>query len=226
MGVGCETLGSGKRGWALLVSGCPGLISASPQMQCGQGFSQHDNGRCVGEWLLEAQVCLYPGCCSTAPRGHCDTGRWLPATGLSASYSCLQLQRGTSESQRALCWARRRGWHVAARSYSPERCRDSRDAERRLWPPGQRHGLCMATPGATIQCMGETGGAGSSKLSAQTSHPEDSLADTNECTEFPFICPRDKPICINTYGGYRCRSNKRCSRGFEPNEDGTACVGE
>ncbi|XP_041317528.1 cartilage acidic protein 1 isoform X4 [Pyrgilauda ruficollis] len=48
--------------------------------------------------------------------------------------------------------------------------------------------------------------------------------DTNECTEFPFICPREKPLCINTYGGYRCRSNKRCSRGFEPNEDGTACV--
>lgn len=64
------------------------------------------------------------------------------------------------------------------------------------------------------------------KLSAQMSHTEDPLADTNECTEFPFICPREKPLCINTYGGYRCRSNKRCSRGFEPNEDGTACVGE
>uniref|UniRef100_A0A8B9SMQ1 Cartilage acidic protein 1 n=1 Tax=Anas platyrhynchos TaxID=8839 RepID=A0A8B9SMQ1_ANAPL len=51
-------------------------------------------------------------------------------------------------------------------------------------------------------------------------------ADTNECTEFPFVCPRDKPVCVNTYGGYRCRSNKRCSRGFEPNEDGTACVAQ
>ncbi|KAL2302912.1 hypothetical protein Nmel_010365 [Mimus melanotis] len=68
------------------------------------------------------------------------------------------------------------------------------------------------------RCVGEC------LLEAQTSHTEDPLADTNECTEFPFICPRDKPICINTYGGYRCRSNKRCSRGFEPNEDGTACV--
>uniref|UniRef100_A0A8C0F1P4 Cartilage acidic protein 1 n=1 Tax=Bubo bubo TaxID=30461 RepID=A0A8C0F1P4_BUBBB len=48
----------------------------------------------------------------------------------------------------------------------------------------------------------------------------------DECTKFPFVCPRDKPICINTYGGYRCRSNKRCSRGFEPNEDGTACVAQ
>ncbi|RLV88157.1 hypothetical protein DV515_00015587 [Chloebia gouldiae] len=55
-------------------------------------------------------------------------------------------------------------------------------------------------------------------------HENGRCVDTNECTEFPFICPRDKPICINTYGGYRCRSNKRCSRGFEPNEDGTACV--
>lgn len=84
----------------------------------------------------------------------------------------------------------------------------------------------MATIGMTIQGTGGTGRAGSPKLSAQTSHTEDALADTNECTEFPFICPRDKPVCINTYGGYRCRSNKRCSRGFEPNEDGTACVGE
>ncbi|VTJ57959.1 Hypothetical predicted protein [Marmota monax] len=48
--------------------------------------------------------------------------------------------------------------------------------------------------------------------------------DTNECIQFPFVCPRDKPVCVNTYGSYRCRTNKRCSRGFEPNEDGTACV--
>ncbi|KAI1236291.1 hypothetical protein IHE44_0001572, partial [Lamprotornis superbus] len=57
-------------------------------------------------------------------------------------------------------------------------------------------------------------------------HENGRCVDTNECTEFPFICPRDKPMCINTYGGYRCRSNKRCSRGFEPNEDGTACVAQ
>uniref|UniRef100_A0A452RJ25 Cartilage acidic protein 1 n=1 Tax=Ursus americanus TaxID=9643 RepID=A0A452RJ25_URSAM len=50
--------------------------------------------------------------------------------------------------------------------------------------------------------------------------------DTNECIQFPFVCPRDKPVCVNTYGSYRCRTNKRCSRGYEPNEDGTACVGE
>ncbi|KAJ1141050.1 hypothetical protein NDU88_007387 [Pleurodeles waltl] len=49
-------------------------------------------------------------------------------------------------------------------------------------------------------------------------------ADTDECIQFPFVCPRDKPICINTYGGYRCRPNRRCSRGFEPSEDGTACI--
>ncbi|PKU30143.1 cartilage acidic protein 1 isoform x1 [Limosa lapponica baueri] len=55
-------------------------------------------------------------------------------------------------------------------------------------------------------------------------HENGRCVDMDECTEFPFICPRDKPTCINTYGGYRCRSNKRCSRGFEPNEDGTACV--
>ncbi|XP_041424660.1 cartilage acidic protein 1 isoform X2 [Xenopus laevis] len=50
--------------------------------------------------------------------------------------------------------------------------------------------------------------------------------DTDECIQFPFVCPREKPVCINTYGGYKCRPNRRCSRGFEPNEDGTACVGE
>ncbi|ELK35674.1 Cartilage acidic protein 1 [Myotis davidii] len=50
--------------------------------------------------------------------------------------------------------------------------------------------------------------------------------DTNECIQFPFVCPRDKPVCVNTYGSYRCRTNKKCSRGYEPNEDGTACVGE
>uniref|UniRef100_A0A8D0H874 Cartilage acidic protein 1 n=1 Tax=Sphenodon punctatus TaxID=8508 RepID=A0A8D0H874_SPHPU len=50
--------------------------------------------------------------------------------------------------------------------------------------------------------------------------------DTDECVVFPFVCPRDRPVCINTYGGYRCRTNKRCSRGFEPSEDGTACVAQ
>ncbi|XP_041424661.1 cartilage acidic protein 1 isoform X3 [Xenopus laevis] len=50
--------------------------------------------------------------------------------------------------------------------------------------------------------------------------------DTDECIQFPFVCPREKPVCINTYGGYKCRPNRRCSRGFEPNEDGTACVAQ
>ncbi|XP_051055748.1 cartilage acidic protein 1 isoform X2 [Phodopus roborovskii] len=50
--------------------------------------------------------------------------------------------------------------------------------------------------------------------------------DTNECIQFPFVCPRDKPVCVNTYGSYRCRTNKRCNRGYEPNEDGTACVAQ
>nr|AAF21221.1 W307 [Rattus norvegicus] len=49
--------------------------------------------------------------------------------------------------------------------------------------------------------------------------------DTNECIQFPFVCPRDKPVCVNTYGSYRCRTNKRCSRGYEPNEDGTSLRG-
>uniref|UniRef100_A0A3B3S650 Cartilage acidic protein 1 n=1 Tax=Paramormyrops kingsleyae TaxID=1676925 RepID=A0A3B3S650_9TELE len=50
--------------------------------------------------------------------------------------------------------------------------------------------------------------------------------DRDECTQFPPVCPRDRPVCINTYGGYKCRANKRCGQGFEPNDEGTACVGE
>ncbi|KAL7990701.1 hypothetical protein Chor_014131 [Crotalus horridus] len=57
-------------------------------------------------------------------------------------------------------------------------------------------------------------------------HKNGRCVDMDECAEFPFVCPRGRPICINTYGGYRCRSNKRCNRGFEPNEDGTACVAQ
>jgi hypothetical protein len=66
------------------------------------------------------------------------------------------------------------------------------------------------------------------EATAHTSLVSDSscLSDTNECIQFPFVCPRDKPVCVNTYGSYRCRTNKRCSRGYEPNEDGTACVGK
>ncbi|XP_067858795.1 cartilage acidic protein 1 [Heptranchias perlo] len=50
--------------------------------------------------------------------------------------------------------------------------------------------------------------------------------DADECVQFPTMCPQEKPICINTYGGYKCRPNKRCNRGYEPNEDGTACVAQ
>ncbi|KAG6922269.1 cartilage acidic protein 1, partial [Chelydra serpentina] len=57
-------------------------------------------------------------------------------------------------------------------------------------------------------------------------HENGRCADTDECAAFPFVCPREKPLCTNTYGGYRCRSNRRCSRGFEPSEDGTACVAQ
>ncbi|KAK6482134.1 cartilage acidic protein 1-like isoform X1 [Huso huso] len=48
--------------------------------------------------------------------------------------------------------------------------------------------------------------------------------DKDECTEFPSVCSGDRLVCINTFGGYKCRPNKRCGHGFEPNEDGTACV--
>ncbi|XP_038629251.1 cartilage acidic protein 1 [Scyliorhinus canicula] len=50
--------------------------------------------------------------------------------------------------------------------------------------------------------------------------------DADECVQFPAVCPREKPICINMYGGYKCRPNKRCNQGYEPNEDGTACVAQ
>ncbi|XP_043568932.1 cartilage acidic protein 1 isoform X1 [Chiloscyllium plagiosum] len=50
--------------------------------------------------------------------------------------------------------------------------------------------------------------------------------DADECVQFPPVCPRDRPICINTYGGFKCRPNRRCNHGYEPNEDGTACVAQ
>ncbi|CAL8298636.1 unnamed protein product [Merluccius merluccius] len=50
--------------------------------------------------------------------------------------------------------------------------------------------------------------------------------DQDECTQFPSVCPPDRPVCTNTYGGFKCRSNKRCSRGFQPNDDGSACVAQ
>ncbi|KAG9341073.1 hypothetical protein JZ751_019827, partial [Albula glossodonta] len=36
--------------------------------------------------------------------------------------------------------------------------------------------------------------------------------DEDECTQFPSVCPRDRPICINTYGAFKCRANKRCAQ--------------
>lgn len=96
--------------------------------------------------------------------------------------------------------------------------------------PLGRDWACAWLPlGGVIQhVQGKLEGLWLTASSSQPSHHTKAslLADTDECTEFPFVCPRDKPVCMNTYGGYRCRSNKRCGRGYEPNEDGTACVGE
>lgn len=50
--------------------------------------------------------------------------------------------------------------------------------------------------------------------------------DQDECTQFPSVCPSDRPVCTNTYGSYKCRAKRRCNQGFEPNDDGSACVGE
>uniref|UniRef100_A0A8C1HS62 Cartilage acidic protein 1 n=1 Tax=Cyprinus carpio carpio TaxID=630221 RepID=A0A8C1HS62_CYPCA len=48
----------------------------------------------------------------------------------------------------------------------------------------------------------------------------------DECTQFPSVCPSERPVCTNTYGSFKCRANKRCNQGYEPNDEGTACVGE
>uniref|UniRef100_A0A8C1RY81 Cartilage acidic protein 1b n=2 Tax=Cyprinus carpio TaxID=7962 RepID=A0A8C1RY81_CYPCA len=50
--------------------------------------------------------------------------------------------------------------------------------------------------------------------------------DQDECTQFPSVCPSERPVCTNTYGSFKCRANKRCNQGYEPNDEGTACVGE
>ncbi|XP_076831554.1 cartilage acidic protein 1 isoform X2 [Brachyhypopomus gauderio] len=51
-------------------------------------------------------------------------------------------------------------------------------------------------------------------------------SDQDECTQFPSVCPPERPVCINTYGRFKCRANKRCNQGFEPNDEGTACVAQ
>ncbi|KAJ3610579.1 hypothetical protein NHX12_022671, partial [Muraenolepis orangiensis] len=50
--------------------------------------------------------------------------------------------------------------------------------------------------------------------------------DEDECAGLPPPCPPDRPVCTNTYGGFKCRSNRRCSLGFQPNLDGSACVAQ
>uniref|UniRef100_A0A8B9LJE1 Cartilage acidic protein 1b n=2 Tax=Astyanax mexicanus TaxID=7994 RepID=A0A8B9LJE1_ASTMX len=50
--------------------------------------------------------------------------------------------------------------------------------------------------------------------------------DQDECTQFPSVCPTERPVCTNTYGSFKCRANKRCNQGYEPNDEGTACVGD
>lgn len=56
--------------------------------------------------------------------------------------------------------------------------------------------------------------------------PPPPTPDEDECTQFPSVCPSDRPVCTNTYGSYKCRGKRRCNQGFEPNDDGSACVGE
>uniref|UniRef100_A0AAR2LYB1 Cartilage acidic protein 1b n=1 Tax=Pygocentrus nattereri TaxID=42514 RepID=A0AAR2LYB1_PYGNA len=48
--------------------------------------------------------------------------------------------------------------------------------------------------------------------------------DQDECTQFPSVCPPERPVCTNTYGSFKCRANKRCNQGYEPNDEGTACL--
>ncbi|KAA0718236.1 Cartilage acidic protein 1 ASPIC [Triplophysa tibetana] len=50
--------------------------------------------------------------------------------------------------------------------------------------------------------------------------------DRDECTQFPSVCPHERPVCTNTYGSFKCRANKRCNQGYEPNDEGTACVAQ
>ena len=47
-----------------------------------------------------------------------------------------------------------------------------------------------------------------------------SFADINECVTVPDVCAHGR--CTNTQGGFRCE----CFSGYEPTEDGRACVGK
>lgn len=64
------------------------------------------------------------------------------------------------------------------------------------------------------------------KMYLSSPHPPPPPSDEDECTQFPYVCPSDRPVCTNTYGSYKCRAKRRCNQGFEPNDDGSACVGE
>lgn len=48
----------------------------------------------------------------------------------------------------------------------------------------------------------------------------DACEDVDECSERPDRCAPG--VCINTDGGYSCD----CDAGYEPNDDGTECIGE
>ncbi|XP_051883167.1 cartilage acidic protein 1 isoform X2 [Pristis pectinata] len=100
------------------------------------------------------------------------------------------------------------------------------------WPGGTfaSRGVSLSDMNSTIEVLfPEDGGqAGSLEIECGQGFTADGrgrCTDEDECARFPLPCPSNRPICINTFGGYRCRPNRRCNRGYEPNEDGTACVG-
>ncbi|XP_069756431.1 cartilage acidic protein 1 isoform X2 [Narcine bancroftii] len=100
------------------------------------------------------------------------------------------------------------------------------------WPGGTfaSRGVSLVEMNSTIEVPfpGKEGEAGSLEIECGhgfTADERGRCTDEDECGRFPLPCPSNRPVCINTFGSYRCRLNRRCDRGYEPNEDGTACVG-
>lgn len=97
------------RGWALLDPAPSWLCLLLPKMQCGQGFSQHENGRCVGEWLLGTWASgTKDGAAGTRePQGLCVAPsrhrRSQGATGSSSQPTSFCLQTPTSARSSPSC---------------------------------------------------------------------------------------------------------------------------
>nr|XP_032808443.1 cartilage acidic protein 1 isoform X2 [Petromyzon marinus] len=48
--------------------------------------------------------------------------------------------------------------------------------------------------------------------------------DVDECSSAQQPCPSTRPLCANTFGSFSCKPDLSCQGGFEPDQQGSACV--